>query len=190
VWTFSNVTAGSDTVAVVMRSCLHGILSDAESLDRLLEELAPLQDTPSSVGSWKDISSLPFLDACVNEGLRLYPAFGLPLERVVPASGSLVCGKFLPEGTVVGMNPWVVNRHKPTFGEDAEQWNPSRWLCSVERRHVMDKSLLSVSKRADAPLQQSCAKLGPVYSSALGGERASGATLHSLRPRSSLQRLY
>jgi len=30
--------------------------------------------------------------------------------------------------TVIGVNPWVVHRGTAVFGEDAESFNPERWL--------------------------------------------------------------
>jgi cytochrome P450 len=55
-----------------------------------------------------------------------------------------VAGHFFPEATVIGINPWVINRHKPTFGEDADAWRPERWLCDRESRRKMDQTNLTV----------------------------------------------
>ena len=45
-----------------------------------------------------------------------------------------MCGKFLPEGTVVGCNAWTVHRDKELYGEDADEWRPDRWLDADEAR--------------------------------------------------------
>jgi hypothetical protein len=37
----------------------------------------------------------------------MHPAVGLLLERYVPKGGIELAGKYLPEGTIVGVNPWV-----------------------------------------------------------------------------------
>jgi cytochrome P450 len=56
----------------------------------------------------------------------------MPLERIVPPPGAqLSDSNFLPGGTIVGMNPYVVNRDQGIFGRDAEDFRPERWL---ERR--------------------------------------------------------
>jgi cytochrome P450 len=97
---------------------------------------------------WDEVSELPYLDACINEAVRLHPPFCLPFERVVPPGGITIGTEsvYLPEGTVVGMNPYVVNRHKQTFGEDADEWNPDRWLGRDEQqRKKMEQSVLTVS---------------------------------------------
>ena len=90
------------------------------------------------------MQKLPYLNAVVKEALRVNPALALPMERVVPATGLQVGETFLPSGTVVGINPWVLHRDKRIFGEDAEEWNPDRWL-SDDKEHVkyMDHHILS-----------------------------------------------
>ena len=34
----------------------------------------------------------------------------------------------MPEGTIVGMNPWVVNQDWETFGPDSDSFIPEQWL--------------------------------------------------------------
>lgn len=153
-WTFSNVIAGSDSTAVVLRTVWHNLLSHPETLDRLREELRDAEaKKPGGFSkpfpSWRDIADLPYLDACINEAVRLHPPFCLPFERVVPKGGITVGGTYIPEGTVVGMSPYVVNRHKPTFGEDAHLWNPSRWMVPQERRRKLEASIMTVSGQND-----------------------------------------
>ncbi|KAK3291691.1 cytochrome P450 [Chaetomium fimeti] len=141
VWTFSNVIAGSDSTAVVMRTAMYHLLSHPSSLDRLSAELAPLsRPYPTS----SELANLPYLGACVNEAVRLHPPFCLPLERVVPAGGATICGRKFPAGVVVGMNPFVVNRHRPTFGQDADKWRPERWLeGDVEHQRKLAQSIMT-----------------------------------------------
>lgn len=44
----------------------------------------------------------------------------------------------------MGGNPYVVNRHAPTFGADVESWNPERWLGSAEDHKQREQSMLTV----------------------------------------------
>ena len=78
--------------------------------------------------------------------MRLHPPFCLPFERVVPEGGVEICGRFFKGGTVVGMNPYVANRHRRTWGEDADEWRPERWLGLEEEEHrILEQSVLTVS---------------------------------------------
>ena len=146
-WSFSNIIAGSDSTAVVLRTVWYNLLAHPATMRRLYNELI---DTEKGSGlsrplpKWSEVRGLPYLDACINEAVRLHPPFCLPFERVVPEQGLMVCGTFLPPRTIVGINPYVVNRHKPTFGEDADHWRPERWMVDLETRKHMEQRVLTV----------------------------------------------
>lgn len=100
----------------------------------------------------------------------MHPAVGLLLERLVPKGGAEIGGVHLPEGTVVGydtigemppscpnklltfcpsMNPWVAARDKATYGIDAYEFRPERWLEADETQlKMMDRNFLAVSLRS------------------------------------------
>ncbi|KAE8348957.1 cytochrome P450 [Aspergillus coremiiformis] len=145
-WSFSNVIAGSDTTAVAMKTLWYHLLLHPMTMHRLREELLQTQQQSKlsrPFPTWNEVSRLPYLNACVNEALRIHPPFCLPFERIVPAEGMTIGGHFFPGGTVIGMNPWVINRHRPTFGEDADAWRPERWLEDPARTRRMENTLLS-----------------------------------------------
>ncbi|PYI31609.1 cytochrome P450 monooxygenase [Aspergillus indologenus CBS 114.80] len=145
-WTFSNVIAGSDTTAVAMRTLWYNLLTRPSSMASLQSGLSCQKDVDGLSRShppWSVIVNLPYLDACVKEALRLHPPFCLPFERIVPSTGMTVCGRYLPPGTTVGMNPWVINRNKEVFGEDADMWRPERWLSDDHSHAIMEKTMLS-----------------------------------------------
>ncbi|KAL9081764.1 MAG: hypothetical protein Q9159_007055 [Coniocarpon cinnabarinum] len=144
-WTFSNLIAGSDSTAAVMKTIWINLLRHEDSEESLRTELLDA-NLSRPLPDWAEVRDLTYLDACVNEAIRLHPPFCLPFERVVPKGGITVCGIPLPEGTVVGMNPWVVNRDRKTFGEDANRWRPERWIqCSAHSRKRMDQAIMTVS---------------------------------------------
>ncbi|RLL97903.1 hypothetical protein CFD26_105311 [Aspergillus turcosus] len=126
-WTFSNVIAGSDSVGTVMRTLVFNLLVYPHTLQKLRDELEAA-NLSRPFPRYSEVRDLPYLDACVQEAARIHPPFALPFERVVPKGGITVLGHYLPEGTVVGGSPDVVNRDQNTFGEDAEFWRPERWL--------------------------------------------------------------
>ncbi|EOD52820.1 putative cytochrome p450 family protein [Neofusicoccum parvum UCRNP2] len=107
----SNVIAGSDTTAVSMSAIVYYLLVTPAAKDRLLRELrekvvAGDVDAdgivPAAVGEkW------PFLQAVIHEGMRMHPALGGLLARVVPPAGL---------------------RNKDIFGDDVETFRPERWL--------------------------------------------------------------
>ena len=95
----------------------------------------------SSPPTFKDTNDLPYLQAVIREALRMHPAVGLLLERVVPAGGFEIDGFWLPEGTIIGANPWVMARDEKVFGPDAYSFRPERWLeASPEELRLMDRN--------------------------------------------------
>jgi cytochrome P450 len=126
------MNAGSDTTAISLRAILYYTLKNPRVYKKLNQELnnAFNENRISLPVSWKQSQEqLPYLDAVIKEALRLHPAVGLMLERIVPAEGLQLPhdGPFLPAGTVVGANPWIIHRHH-VFGEDVESFVPERWL--------------------------------------------------------------
>ncbi|KAL8827910.1 MAG: hypothetical protein Q9191_002899 [Dirinaria sp. TL-2023a] len=147
-WTTSNVLAGSDTTAILLRTILYNLLKYPATMHRLQEELQQAADQEklsADAVAWSEAKDLPFLDACIKEAGRLHPPFGLQLERIVPSEGATICGKSFKPGTIVGINAWVAHREESVFGPNAAVWDPNRWLCGNEdQRKLMERSLLTV----------------------------------------------
>lgn len=148
-WTTSNIIAGLDSTAVVMSTVLFNLLTHRLSMHHLLEELDKAErdhGLSRPFPSWNELCNLPFLDACIKEATRIHPPFSLPLERVAPEGGLTICGRSFEPGTVIGMNPYVVNRHEATFGNSPNNWQPERWLGLDEDEYrKLEQSLLTVS---------------------------------------------
>ena len=126
-WLMLSILAGGDTTSATMRALVYYLAKTPAAYKKLVDELD--QQHLSLPASWKDVNILPYLDAVIREGLRINPGIAMIFERVVPAGGfPLPDGRFIPEGTKVGINPAVTNRNYDVFGQDADQFNPDRWL--------------------------------------------------------------
>lgn len=147
VWTSSNITAGSDTTGIFLRTLFYQLLTHPYTLNKLRAELdgAAAAGNLNPLASWRQTRELPYLDACVKEAGRIHPPFGLPMERVVPPEGATICGEYIKGGTLVGMNSWAVHRNRDLYGQDCDEWNPNRWLCESNKRRKMENALLTVS---------------------------------------------
>ncbi|KAH9808836.1 putative Cytochrome-P450 family protein [Teratosphaeria destructans] len=144
---FANINAGSDTIGSTLRAIFYYLLKSPRSLAELVEELDDAQaagNLTAPIPTWPECQSLHYLNAVIKEALRLNPALALPMERVVPGPGLHVGEHFLPAGTVVGINPWVLHRDQRIFGKDAEDWRPRRWLdADVEKVRYMEQHILA-----------------------------------------------
>lgn len=126
-WLMLNVLAGGDTTSATMRAVVYYLSKAPSAYQKLITELdAARLPLPAQ---WKDIQSLPYLDAVLREALRINPGIAMVFERVVPSGGfALPDGRYIPAGTHVGINPAVTNRDPSVFGADAGSFNPDRWL--------------------------------------------------------------
>ncbi|PVH95764.1 putative cytochrome P450 pisatin demethylase [Periconia macrospinosa] len=140
-----NVMAGSDTQAISLRSTLNNMMHNPVKLIKARQEVDDAEAAGKLSGSitYNEVTThLPYVCACIKEGLRLHPAVGQPLERHVPAGGAIICGKYYPEGTVVGVNAWASQRH-PEFFQDPDEFIPERWLeSSPAQLKDMERALL------------------------------------------------
>lgn len=130
----SNIFAGSDTTAISTRAIIYYLLKNPACKGKLVAELdsARNQGKLSSPATLAQADSLPYLQAVMYEALRLHPAVGMSLPRVSPRSGATIAGRFIPAGTVVGANPWVMHRDSRVFGHEVEAFRPERWVEKAE----------------------------------------------------------
>ncbi|KAJ5377210.1 uncharacterized protein N7496_004619 [Penicillium cataractarum] len=149
----TNIGAGSDTTSISLTAILYNLLKHPNVYQKLHEEIkqADNQGKLSSPAiSFRESQSLPYFQACVKEGLRLHPATGLPLSRVVPKGGATLCGRFFPQGEIVGVNAWVIHRNKSIYGMDADFYRPERWIESPERSSEMERNFLARGRQFGA----------------------------------------
>lgn len=125
-----NIFAGSDTTAISLRSLFYYLMKSPNCLSKLLAEIdeADAKGQLSEIVTFAESQKMPYMQACLKEAMRMHPAVGLALERIVPAEGCDIDGYHIPPGTVIGANPWVVARDKDVYGEDADIFRPERWL--------------------------------------------------------------
>lgn len=143
----SNIGAGSDTTAITLSSVFYHLMKHPKTYQRLREEidLAAKEGRISDPITFKESQDLPYLQAVIKEALRIHPATGLPMPRIVPKEGVHIAGRFIPGGSTVGVNSWVAHRIQSVFGSDAEMWRPERWLEIGEqgRGAEVEKSFLA-----------------------------------------------
>lgn len=96
----ANIGAGSDTTAIGFSAIIYLLLRHPDTLVVLREELASarLHGRLSDPATFQEAQKLPYLQACVKEAMRLHPATGQIMARVVPEGGAVLSGHFFPAG--------------------------------------------------------------------------------------------
>ena len=76
----------------------------------------------------EQVKKLVYLEAVINEAMRLISTAGVGMPRVVPEGGVTVCGKTFPEGTVLSVPLYTINHDPEIWGADANVFRPERWF--------------------------------------------------------------
>ena len=72
------------------------------------------------------------------------------MERLTPDSGlKLPDGHELPGETVIGMQVGLIRRDMGAFGEDADEFNPLRWLQGENEPNLAYQERLRIMERCD-----------------------------------------
>ncbi|KAL5358091.1 cytochrome protein [Aspergillus floccosus] len=142
----ANIAAGSDTTSISLSSVIYGLCKNPDAERKLQGEI----DSFAAAGKLSDpvtfeqARQMPYLQACIKEGLRIHPATGRPLLRVVPSGGATLAGQYFSAGVAVGVNPWVLHRNEDIFGAEPERFRPERWLeGDAEKLARMEQNFLS-----------------------------------------------
>ncbi|CAJ0540849.1 Ff.00g077560.m01.CDS01 [Fusarium sp. VM40] len=133
--------AGSDTTATAIRSTMLHIITNPQVYAKLRAEIANTTYTesiiPDSLGR-----ELPYLQAVIKEGLRIFPPVAGLMAKQVPPQGDTWKGQFIPGGTKIGYCAWGIFRREDIWGSDAGEFRPERWLESEgEKLKEMESAL-------------------------------------------------
>jgi cytochrome P450 len=124
------IAAGSDGVAMILSSTLFYLLSNLSSLEAVTAEVRSNFNHVDEIGMPK-LGTLPYLQAVIDEAMRMTPPLPSALPRRVLQGGLTVDGVYVPEGIDVGVPAYAIHHNELYF--------PSSYLFSPERWLVRDK---------------------------------------------------
>jgi cytochrome P450 len=96
----TNFGAGVETIGITVSTLIAAVVRNG-CQDRIYYEIttALKEGRLSKTPKLRELqNTLPYLNACIQESMRLHAAVGMPLVRVVPDGGVELEGKFLPAG--------------------------------------------------------------------------------------------
>lgn len=136
--------------------CWH-VLRDSRIYTKLKQELdeAAAAGKLSEMPQWNEVQTLPYFQACLKEAMRVRPAVGLNITRLVPPEGAEINGQRFPGGTRVALNGWVLHRNADVFGQDAKVYRPERWIEGDAK--AMERYMFQV--RADPRIETKLSSL-------------------------------
>ncbi|KAE8381191.1 cytochrome P450 [Aspergillus bertholletiae] len=123
--------AGSETTAALLSGCLYYICKHTYIMNQLCKEIRTAFSRDEEITSSKCFG-LKYLNAVLEESLRMYPPVAGNLPRLVPKGGSIINGHFIPGDVTVSTHQYA-SYHSPTNFALPEQFIPERWLGTDNR---------------------------------------------------------
>ncbi|KAI1102933.1 cytochrome P450 [Jackrogersella minutella] len=122
------VVAGSETTATLLSGATYWMLKTPHALKKAVEEVRSAFQSEEAINFKEVTAKLPYMMACLDEGLRLFPPVPLRLDRSVPAGLPMrISGYTIPEKTVVGVHHMSAYHSELNFHK-AREFHPERWL--------------------------------------------------------------
>lgn len=90
------IIAGSETTATMLSGTLFHLLCNPDSLKKLTQELRTAFPKAEDI-TFVKLQGLKYLNACLQEGFRIYPPVPMVLPRRTLPGGAIINGKFVPE---------------------------------------------------------------------------------------------
>ncbi|RDB16896.1 hypothetical protein Hypma_002424 [Hypsizygus marmoreus] len=133
------ILAGSDTVSPTLSNLFWLLLCNPIAYARLKDEIDAAK---ISVGDVTAQAQLPYLNAVINETMRLFPALlsGSIRAPLVGGGGHWIGPHFLPDGTTAYVHTYTLQRDKRNFSPLPEKFLPERWLLQ-EQQDLLEPSV-------------------------------------------------
>ncbi|KAJ6449850.1 cytochrome P450, partial [Mycena sanguinolenta] len=150
-WSLNTINLCHDTVSTTFSMFLNDMGLYSEIQTRLRREIKAKRieiGGEDATFTQEDYDSMPYLNASMptdQESMRLNPALGqtfrtkraddvLPLSKpMLGTDGKLHTQISVTKGTMVVINIASSNRRKDVWGDDAEDFNPGRWLSTEDK---------------------------------------------------------
>lgn len=158
------IVAGSETTAIQLTSVFYFLLKNPRCYAILQKEVDNIpvgqdSDGSNSIIPFATAQGLPYLNACINESMRLHTVTRMPHDRLVPETGLEVAGHKVPAGTDIGVYGPVMHHRRQVFGEDIDTFRPERWLGDEEKVRRMKSSLFTFSSGKYSCLGQNISRM-------------------------------
>jgi len=131
------VIAGSETTATLLTGLTYHLLNTPTVLSKLCTEIRSTFASDSEI-NMTSVNKLKYELAVLEEGLRIFPPVPFTSKRIVDGKGKEIAGRWVPPGTMVGVQQWSAYLSERNF-VDADKFCPERWLNNGGAKYKNDK---------------------------------------------------
>ncbi|KAJ5921454.1 hypothetical protein N7466_009780 [Penicillium verhagenii] len=118
--------AGSETSASLLSGCIFLLCKNATAMADLRSEVRTAFSEDKEITP-RQCARLKYLNAVIEESLRVYPPLVTSLLRIAPTGGEFVDGHFVPEHANVSTHHYA-SYHSPANFALPDEFIPERWL--------------------------------------------------------------
>lgn len=118
--------AASETTASALTAILRELLQSRGVLHRLTQEIRSTFPNEEAI-TMSSTKNLAYLNAVIDEGLRLDAPVVIGTPRLTPAAGSMVCNRWVSGGTYVAYNQFPANRQSYNYSSP-NSFIPERFI--------------------------------------------------------------
>ncbi|KAI3542082.1 cytochrome P450 [Colletotrichum abscissum] len=120
------IIAGSETTATALSAITYYLCTNRQALDKLTHEVRTAFSSEEEI-EMVSAQQLQYMQAVMNEGLRMYPPVPTGIVRRVTDDGGVFLGQYVPSGTLVQVWHWPAF-HSPENFTLPDSFIPERWL--------------------------------------------------------------
>ncbi|KAJ2608982.1 hypothetical protein EV177_004696 [Coemansia sp. RSA 1804] len=125
--TIISMLAGSDTSSNTLSFTIHLLLMHPQHLRKATNEARSVFERSHVITYTEALKSLPFLEACMYESMRLLPVSS-NLPRCIPHGGLKVQGHFIPDDHTCSVSTLCSNVNEGLWGSQPLAYNPQRFI--------------------------------------------------------------
>jgi len=126
------IVAGSETTATELSGLTNYLLRNPVIYKKLVDEVRGACKTEEDI-NMDVLAGLTYMNACIEEGLRIFPPVPIGLLRTVPKGGSLIDNHPVPGGTSVCVSSWGAAHAASNFS-DPDSFIPERFMDTLESK--------------------------------------------------------
>jgi cytochrome P450 len=131
------VVAGSETMATLLSGVTYWLLRTPDTMKKVTSEVRQAFDSEDQLDFVNATAKLPYMRACLNEAMRIYPPVPTGLRRITQEPSTEISGVQIAAGCYVSVHQLAAYRSSRRFYQPMT-FAPERWLPEAPEQFASD----------------------------------------------------